>query len=94
MQSITMTKDLYNPTLEAAYAPENVMFLNIAADFGTFQPLSKEVELPHFGKIPLAVYRICQLTSMCSSIHDEHPNASGYALIAREIVQAYRKLAS
>ena len=91
-QSVSQTANMYDSTLEAAYASANVTFVNIASDFGTFQPFARTVKLAPYGKVPLAVARICQLTWMCRPIHDEHPNAAGYALMAREVAQAYLAL--
>jgi lysophospholipase L1-like esterase len=85
-------RNVINPVFVKAYAISKVTVVDITADFGTYQPLSILVRQPPYGRIPLAVARECTLVWMCSS-GDQHPTNAGYALIAREIVKAYLKLA-
>jgi lysophospholipase L1-like esterase len=86
-------RNVINPTFATAYAASKVTVVDVTADFGTYQPLTKLVKLPPYGKIPLAVARECTLVWMCSE-DDQHPTNAGYALIAREIATAYLKLST
>jgi lysophospholipase L1-like esterase len=86
-------KTVIVPTLQKAYAPSNVTLVNILSDIGSFIPWTKEVKYAPYGKIPLAVARTCQLTYECSTSNtDQHPNAAGYTLMAKEISAAYVQL--
>ncbi len=52
--------------------------------FATDQ-LDRYVQLKPYGRIPLAVARVCRWTWSCSDKDDDHTNTAGYRVIAREV---------
>lgn len=91
-ESITAFQDIINPDWKAAYASSRATFVDITAAFGAYVPLSQTVNYSTYGQTPYAVVEICTLTGACSAMNI-HPTNAGYALIAKQIVHAYLKLA-
>ncbi len=89
---ISEFKNTLIPTLTTAYATAKIPLINIVADSGAYQPLTRLVKYPPYGKIPLAIARGCELILMCSSDNQNaHPTEEGYTLMAREVAAAYLK---
>lgn len=87
---ITEFRNTLIPALSKAYAPSKGTLVNMAADSGSYIPLTKLVKDPPYGKIPVAVARNCSLVWMCRTQNgDAHPTSAGYALMAKEIAKAY-----
>jgi lysophospholipase L1-like esterase len=80
-----------NPAIEAGYVHAGATFVNVGQIFDTYAPFSTRTNDPSYGEIPVSVFEICRLTSMCSQ-DDPHPNYTGYAIIAAQIAKAYLKL--
>jgi lysophospholipase L1-like esterase len=80
-----------NPAIEAGYVDAGAAFVNVGQLFETYVPFSTLTDDPTYGEIPVSVYQICRLTSMCAD-GDPHPTHTGYAIIAAQIVKSYLKL--
>ncbi len=99
--SVTAFDSLINPTLEAAYTSvPNGSFVNVtqapykyatAGDDTPFPPTGGVKNVSPYGKIPLAVAEICQLTYFCSQ-GNIHANTKGYDFIGKLIVADYKSL--
>jgi lysophospholipase L1-like esterase len=86
-------RDTIVPALTKAYATADAPLVDTAGDAGAYRPLSKTVDDPTYGTVPLAVSRVCTLTYVCvSDVTNVHPNTMGYGLMAREIAKTYRSL--
>ena len=85
--STTAFKSLINPALQAAYAAAKARFVDVTAATGGYGSLAATTKLPPYGTIPVPVAKICTLTFYCQ-YGDIHPRTTGYALIARLVVQA------
>ncbi|MGH9019941.1 MAG: hypothetical protein ACRDV0_02870 [Acidimicrobiales bacterium] len=75
--------------LTAAYRAAGVAVANVAAAFDSTD--TKPTTLTHYGQVPTNVARICQLTWMCAAYPfgpDDHPNKTGYYVIAQTIIAA------
>jgi lysophospholipase L1-like esterase len=83
--SVVAFKDLINPTLEKAYAAVRGDFVDVTAATGAYGSLTRLTDLPPYGRIPLPVARVCELTFFCQ-YHDIHPRTAGYKIIAELIV--------
>jgi lysophospholipase L1-like esterase len=81
-----------NPAIKAGYINAGATFVNVGRIFDTYVPFSTQTDDPSHGEIPIAVFEICRLTSMCTAADDPHPNYTGYAIIAAQIAKAYLKL--
>ena len=73
---------LANDVLEFSYLLAGSPVADVETAFSTtdFSPT------PPFG-VPLNIARICQWTWTCSPFENAHPNAAGYAVIARAFQQ-------
>lgn len=89
--SVTAFKELFNPTLAAAYRSAGGRFLDVTQATGGYAPLGRQTTLAPYGSVPVAVARTCTLTWFCKS-GSIHPTSAGYALIGRTIVARYRSL--
>jgi lysophospholipase L1-like esterase len=85
--SVTGFKELLNPVLKRTYAAAGGSFADVTAATGAYRSLSDMTELKPYGRIPLPVARVCQLTFFCQ-YHDIHPRTAGYRLIAELVVDA------
>jgi lysophospholipase L1-like esterase len=85
--SVTLFKSLFNPALKSAYQTAGETFVDVTAATGAYLPLSQTTTLSPYGKIPVPVAKVCQLTFICQ-YNDIHPKTSGYALISGLIVAA------
>ena len=91
--SVSAFESVINPALKNAYTSETVSFLDITEASGAYQPLSNDVVVRPYGRIPAAVGDICGLTWACSR-EDIHPTTRGYQFIARLIYDGYRARAA
>jgi hypothetical protein len=85
--SVTAFKDLINPALKKQYESVGGTFVDVTAATGAYGPLTAMTDLPPYGKIPVPVAKICELTFFCQ-YQDIHPRTIGYAIIARLVVGA------
>lgn len=88
--SVQAIEHTANPAIESGYDEAGAIFVNVGEIFDTYVPFNKVTDDPPHGEIPRAVFAICRLTSMCTD-DDPHPNDTGYAIIAAQIVKAYLK---
>lgn len=79
--SVVAFKSLINPALKTAYASAKGQFVDVTAATGAYTPLEQTTTLPPYGTIPVAVAKVCELTSFCHH-RDIHMNTEGYAIIA------------
>ncbi len=89
-KSIALFKTLLNPALKAAYDTVGASFIDVTAATGAYIPTSQTTTVAPYGRIPVAVARVCELTYYCD-LGDIHPRDSGYALIAGLIAQVLPK---
>ena len=82
---------LINPTLEAAYAPAKIRFVDVTTATGSLTPFTSTTTLAPFGTVPVAVAQVCTLTWICAK-GDIHPQPAGYTLIAKLVTAQYFKL--
>jgi lysophospholipase L1-like esterase len=73
-----------NATLAAIYRHFHVPLADVEDAFATDQ-LDQYVELSPYGRIPLAVARVCRWTWSCVPDGDDHANSAGYAVIAHAV---------
>jgi lysophospholipase L1-like esterase len=88
--SVSAFKSYVNPALSSAYTQATGIFVDVTAATGAYTALSDTTDMAPYGTIPTAVARVCQLTWYCSR-GSIHANSDGYALIGRQIVQAYTR---
>jgi len=86
--SVTAFKSLINPTLQKAYESVGGQFVDVTAATGAYGPMTDTTTVDPYGVIPVPVAQVCDLTYYCA-LHDIHPNADGYKLIADLVLQAY-----
>ena len=86
--SVTAFKSLINPTLQKAYESVGGQFVDVTAASGAYGPMTDTTTVDPYGIIPVPVAQVCDLTYFCA-VHDIHPNADGYKLIADLVLQAY-----
>lgn len=87
--SVTAFKSIFNPTLARAYRAGRVKFVDVTRATGAYIPLTATTSLDPYGEVPVAVARVCKLTWYCTQ-GNIHAKTSGYDLIAKEVVAAYR----
>jgi lysophospholipase L1-like esterase len=94
--SITAFDDLINPTLSQSYlSVVHGSFVNVTtarygrATRGDDTGLGITQHLPRYGKVPVAVGEVCQLTYFCSQ-GNIHASTQGYNFIGKLIVADYR----
>ncbi len=83
--SVTGFQLLINPAFQSAYASAGATFVDVTAGSGAYTPLTKLANTKPYGRIPVAVAKVCHLTWYCA-VGDIHARNSGYALIAKLIV--------
>jgi lysophospholipase L1-like esterase len=83
--SIIAFKDLINPALEKLYTAVGGELVDVTAATGAYGPLTQTTDLPPYGKIPVPVAKVCELTFFCQ-YHDIHPRTAGYTIIAKLVV--------
>ncbi|MGA2210808.1 MAG: GDSL-type esterase/lipase family protein [Acidimicrobiales bacterium] len=83
--SVVAFKDLINPALEHAYSAVHADFVDVTAATGAYGSLSRLTDLQPYGRIPVPVARVCELTYFCQ-YHDIHPRTAGYKIIAELVV--------
>ncbi len=79
--SVVAFKSLINPALEAEYEAVGGRFVDVTAATGAYGPLTQTTELAPYGRIPVPVAKVCQLTYYCQ-FRDIHPRTAGYTLIS------------
>jgi lysophospholipase L1-like esterase len=85
--SVTAFKSLINPALKAQYDAAKATFIDVTTATGAYTPLTETTTLAPYGKIPVAVAKVCQLTFYCE-FQDIHPRTPGYTIIADLIDKA------
>ena len=83
--SVVAFKSLINPTLQAVYTGAGAKFVDVTAATGAYGSLTTTTTVAPYGKIPVPVAKICQLTYYCQ-YQDIHPRTNGYAIIAGLVV--------
>ncbi len=83
--SVTIFRDVLNPTLSAAYAAADAGFVDITADSGAYRSIDDVVPTADGTTVPAAAATICQYTHYCES-GDVHPNTAGYSFIADQVL--------
>jgi lysophospholipase L1-like esterase len=79
-----------NPILKRAYEDNGGTFVDVTAATGAYTPLTHTVVYPPYGRIPVAVAKVCTYTWYCSE-GNIHPHTVGYQFIAKLIVNALPK---
>jgi lysophospholipase L1-like esterase len=74
-----------NATIADMYRAAGVRVADVARDFRS-EDFDHTLALPGYGRLPLAVARICSWTWACT-LPDDHPNARGYRRIAALILR-------
>lgn len=85
--SVTAFKDLINPALKAEYSDVGGTLVDVTAATGAYGPLTQMTELAPYGRIPVPVAKVCELTFYCEW-QNIHPRTAGYTVIAKLIVGA------
>jgi lysophospholipase L1-like esterase len=95
--SILAFDALINPTLAKAYnSVSGASFVNVtsapykAAVRGDDTPLTRTELVPPYGRLPVAVGEVCQLTYFCTQ-GNIHAHTDGYDFIGSLIVARYRE---
>jgi lysophospholipase L1-like esterase len=83
--SVVAFKLLINPALKKQYAAVGGELVDVTAATGAYGSLTHTTDLPPYGKIPLPVAKVCQLTFFCQ-YQNIHPRTAGYRVIAELIV--------
>jgi lysophospholipase L1-like esterase len=83
--SVVAFKSLINPALAAQYHAVGGEFVDVTAATGAYGPLGATTTLAPYGRIPVPVAKVCELTYFCQ-YHNIHPHTAGYAVIAKLIV--------
>lgn len=73
-----------NATLATIYRRFRIPLADVEDGFATDQ-LRRYVRTPRYGRVPLAVARVCSWTWSCADNGDDHANTAGYAVIARVV---------
>src|SRR5215217_1299120 len=82
--SVTAFQSLLNLALKEMYESVGGRFVDVTKATKAYTPLEQTTTLAPYGQIPVAVAEICKLTAYCA-YRDIHPNAKGYAIIAKLI---------
>jgi hypothetical protein len=83
--SVVAFKDLINPALKKLYTAAGGEFVDVTAATGAYGSLKQKVDLPPYGRIPVPVAMVCELTFFCQ-YQNIHPRTAGYKIIAELIV--------
>jgi lysophospholipase L1-like esterase len=78
-----------NATLAQLYKRAGVPVADVQSRFASFT--FRTVDTRSYGRVPLAVARICSWTWACSADHDDHANTAGYEVIARAVLAVLHK---
>jgi lysophospholipase L1-like esterase len=84
--SVVAFQSLLNPALKEMYESVGGRFVDVTKATKAYTPLEQTTTLAPYGEIPVAVAEVCKLTAYCA-YRDIHPNAKGYALIARLVAE-------
>jgi lysophospholipase L1-like esterase len=79
-------KQLINPALKTQYEAVGARFVDVTAATGAYGPMDRTTKLPWYGRVPVPVARVCELTWFCEKA-DIHPHTKGYSVIADLIVK-------
>lgn len=74
-----------NATLGGIYRRAHVPVADVEEAFATDR-IERFVRLEPYGRVPLAVARVCRWTWSCEA-DDDHANSAGYAVIARAVAK-------
>jgi lysophospholipase L1-like esterase len=85
--SVTAFKDLINPALKTEYSAVGGTLVDVTAATGAYGPLTQMTDLAPYGRIPVPVAEVCELTFYCEW-QNIHPRTAGYTVIAKLIVGA------
>ena len=88
--SVTAFKQFINPMLKRSYESVGGTFVDVTEATDAYVPLTETTTLEPYGKIPVAVAEVCELTWFCERT-DIHPRSAGYRRIAELIVDALPK---
>ena len=83
--SVTAFKALINPALKKQYESVAGYFVDVTSATGAYGPMTETTTLAPYGKIPVPVARVCELTFFCQYM-DIHPRTEGYRIIANLVV--------
>ncbi|MGH9170095.1 MAG: SGNH/GDSL hydrolase family protein [Acidimicrobiales bacterium] len=83
--SVTAFREFINPTLKTTYKTYKASFVDVTAATGAYQSFKDTTTLAPYGKIPVAVAKVCELTYFCQ-YQDIHPHTAGYTIIAKLVV--------
>ena len=86
--SVTAIVQPLSAMIASASAPFDVVFVDTLAAFQTTN-FADTLVLPGIGPVPLNVGLMCIHSWMCSH-NDIHLNASGYAIVAHAVDEAFR----
>jgi lysophospholipase L1-like esterase len=89
--SVVAFKAVLNPSLAKGYASSKGRFVDVTAAAGGYIPLTRTVESPAYGVIPVAVAHACVYSWFCTS-GNIHATTPGYTLIGKLIVAEYATL--
>lgn len=78
--------DALNDELAAIYTTAGALVADVPATYDTHD--RTPVKLAGYGTVPRGVARVCELTWMCTSAHNLHPNDAGYRAIAAAVAAA------
>ncbi len=78
-----------NEAIATASAAASADVADVQSAFST-TAFAPTLPFPEHGDVPLNVIRICQWTTMCSSL-DFHTNPQGYAVLAGAVVERLRR---
>lgn len=79
--SVVAFRSIINPALEAAYAKGRARFVDVTKATGAYTPFEQTTDLAPYGRIPVAVAKVCELTYFCR-FRDIHMTTPGYRIIA------------
>jgi lysophospholipase L1-like esterase len=80
-----------NATLAAVYRRFGVPVADVEHAFASHE-LHRYVRVLPYGRLPLAVARVCRWTWSCADDGDDHANTTGYAVIARAVERVLSSL--
>jgi hypothetical protein len=89
--SVTAFKLLINPALSKAYASAGGSLVDVTQVSGAYGSLNRIINTTAYGKIPVPVAAVCDLTWFCAK-GDIHARTVGYNLIGLLIVSQYHKV--
>lgn len=84
--SVAAFRSLINPALKKAYEDNGGTFVDVTRAAGSYTPLSQTTTFQPYGRIPIAVAKVCELSYYCA-LGDIHLRTDGYRLIADLVVR-------